>query len=107
MQLPELLEWRPRADDRIVGRVVDRDVLTAHDGRENVRLVVRADAGSTLRGRPLPEGRETSVLCAALKLRRWARRADPQVGDRIDIQYRGRHDSGANRMHRFAIHEGG
>lgn len=98
-----LVEWRPRSGDRIVGTIVGREMLRDRAGRQNVRLLVKTAAGSTLRGRELLVGEELSVLCAAVNLRHWARRADPKVGDSVSITYVGRHNAGANRIHRFDI----
>lgn len=57
----------------------------------------------------LPAGLRVSVLCAAMVLRNWIRRVDPQPGDHVHVEYLGQHAAGKNRIHRFNIdhHKGG
>jgi hypothetical protein len=102
------VEWRPASGDVIAGQILARDTVTDRNGHTNARLTVLVSTG-TLRGTRLPAGLRVSVLCAAIVLRNWIGRVDPQPGDHLNVEYLGQHAAGTNRIHRFNIdhHKGG
>jgi hypothetical protein len=90
--------WQHEPDDKLVGRIVDRDTYypkpdpntgKVYEPYPTVTVLVEEPGSTENGGEPIPVGSERIFGARRSIPREEIEKKDPQVGDRIGVAYRG------------------
>jgi len=96
--------WRPKAGDRLIGKIVGLDTRLSTYSEEPYPIVtVEAEDGSTEAGQPIPAGEERAWHCFDTVPRNELRKARPQPGERVGAAFHGKHAERGYNLWRIVV----